>query len=58
VVVSQADYYTFFYGNGNTNHDLRPGVFVHEGITSIVKMIKFISDRILYIIRSFGVILF
>jgi hypothetical protein len=40
-----ADSCTFFYGNGNANHHLRQGFFVHKGIISAVRRIEFISDR-------------
>jgi hypothetical protein len=33
-----ADDYTFFYGNGNTDHHLGTGFLVHEGIVSAIKM--------------------
>jgi hypothetical protein len=44
-----ADDYTFWYGNGYANHDLGTGFFVHKGITSAVKRVEFISDRVSYI---------
>jgi hypothetical protein len=45
-----ADGYTFLYGNGSVNHHLGIGFFIHMRIRSAGKTIKFVSDRMLYII--------
>jgi hypothetical protein len=42
--------YTFFYGNGNADHHLQTGFFVHKGIISAVQMIEFVTDGLSYII--------
>jgi hypothetical protein len=39
--------YTFLYGQGNENHELGTGFFVHK---RIIKRVEFISDRMSYII--------
>jgi hypothetical protein len=41
--------YTFFYGNGNTDHHLGTSFFVHKSIISAVERVEFVSDRMSYI---------
>jgi Endonuclease/Exonuclease/phosphatase family. len=41
--------YTLFYREGNANHQLGTGLFVHRRIRSAVKKMEFISDRVSYI---------
>jgi hypothetical protein len=41
--------YKLFYRNGNENHELGVGLFVHKKIVSAVKRIEFISYRMSYI---------
>ena len=38
--------YTLLYGEGNANHQLGTGFFVHRRIRSAVKKVDFISDRV------------
>jgi exonuclease III len=46
----RAEDYTFFYGQGNGDHQLGTGFFVHKTIVSAVRRVEFISDRKSYII--------
>jgi exonuclease III len=46
----RAEVYNFFYGEGNGDHQLGTGFFVHKRIVSAVRRVEFISDRMSYII--------
>jgi exonuclease III len=46
----RAEDYTFFYGQGNGDHRLGARFFVHKGNISEVRRVKFIGDRMSYII--------
>jgi hypothetical protein len=43
-----AEDYKFFYGQGNGDHQLWTGLFIHKRIVSAVRRVEFISDRMLY----------
>jgi hypothetical protein len=48
----RAEDYTFFYGQGNGDHQLGTEFFVHKRILSAVRRVKFISDRMYIILRG------
>jgi hypothetical protein len=41
----RAEEYTFLYGQGNGDHQLGTGFFVHKTFISAVRRVEFISDR-------------
>jgi hypothetical protein len=46
----RAGKYTFFYGEGNENHELGTGSSVQKRIMSAVKRVEFVSYRMSYTI--------
>jgi hypothetical protein len=46
----RAEDYTFFYGQGNGDHQFGTGFSAHKRIASAVRRVEFISDRMSYII--------
>jgi hypothetical protein len=42
--------YAFLYGEGNEDHQLGTGFFVHSRIMSAVRRVEFVSNRMTYII--------
>jgi exonuclease III len=46
----QAAEHKFFYGKVNGNHELGSCFFVHKRLISAIKMVKFVRDRMSYII--------
>jgi hypothetical protein len=45
-----AEDHTFFYGQGNGDHQLGTGFFIHKRVLSAVRRVEFISHRMSYII--------
>ena len=51
--------FNFFYGKGKHIHQLGTGFFVHHRILSAIKRVKFVNDRVSYIVlrgRCFNII--
>jgi exonuclease III len=48
--IEPAGDYNLFYGNGNDDHHIGIGFFVHKSIISAVKRVEFVSDGMSYII--------
>ena len=48
--ISQIGDYLLYYGEGNNNHQLGTGFFIHKRIKSAVKKVEFISDRLSYLV--------
>jgi hypothetical protein len=46
----QAEDYTFFYGQGNGDHQLGAVFLIHKRIISAVRRVEFVSDSMSYII--------
>jgi hypothetical protein len=46
----RAEEYLFLYGQGNGDHQLGTGFFIHKRTLSAVRRVEFISDRMSYII--------
>jgi exonuclease III len=46
----RAEDYTFFYGQGNGDHQLGTSFLIHKRIISAVRRVEFITDRMSYII--------
>jgi hypothetical protein len=46
----RAEDYTFSYGEGNEDLQLGTDSFIHKRIISAVRRVKFVTDRISYII--------
>jgi exonuclease III len=44
-----ADDYTFFHGNGNSNHHSGSGILLQKSIIAAVERVEFISDSMSYI---------
>jgi hypothetical protein len=44
--------YTFLYGKGNEYHQVAIGDFVNQGIVLAAERVKFVNDRMSYILLS------
>jgi hypothetical protein len=48
--IELAEDYTYFYGEGNGDHQIGTDFFLHWRVISAVRSVEFISDRMSYVI--------